>query len=549
MQFDLELLTDNAPFASETCIVGGGIAGLVLARKLASRGIRVHILEAGGLTLEPRSQELYDVEREGRPHNGATEGRFRVFGGNSTRWGAELLTYSPDIFDPPKGIPSAAWPVTSVELERYYTEVQETMHITQPMPQARFPLSSLQENSEDAADIVFRYSKWAPFSKRNLAKTVGREFTDSPLISVFLHANATSIEVCNTTGRVLSINAKSYSGKIHRFHAKQFVICAGTIESCRILLVSKPSLEPVMGDSALNLGRFFHDHIGVAAASMTGTSRRQFIDLFTPSIADGILHTPKFEASVSLRRKQQLLPVMAFFIISESEMSGTAAVRAFLQRIQNGDGLKPIVKAGLTLPRHSLDVAHVLWSTRVRKRRPISSHSSITLQIDSEQSHSGGSRIRLSDRCDVLGMPRAIVDWRISEEEKRNVQLFARVMERFLNRAGITKIPWNPELWLPDDSWLKLTRDTNHAMGGTCMGTDPASSVVDRNLKVHGVSNLFVASCSVYPTGGCANPTFTLMALALRLGDHLADSLKASEREILSPVVAPKEAIAQPIQP
>ena len=122
-------------------------------------------------------------------------------------------------------------------------------------------------------------------------------------------------------------------------------------------------------------------------------------------------------------------------------------------------------------------------------------------------------------------------------------------MERYLNRAGITKIPWNRELWLPDDSWLKLTRDTNHAMGGTCMGTDPASSVVDRNLKVHGVSNLFVASCSVYPTGGCANPTFTLMALALRLGDHLADSLKASEREILSPVVAPKEAIAQPIQP
>ena len=89
-----------------------------------------------------------------------------------------------------------------------------------------------------------------------------------------------------------------------------------------------------MGDSAENLGRYFHDHVGVAAASMTGTARRHFIDLFTPSIAKGILHTPKFEASASLRRKKQLLPVIAFFVIPESEMSGTAAVRGFLQRLQ-----------------------------------------------------------------------------------------------------------------------------------------------------------------------------------------------------------------------
>src|ERR1700760_825124 len=84
------------------------------------------------------------------------------------------------------------------------------------MPRETFPLSSLQENSEHPADIVFRYSKWAPFSKRNLAKTVGRECTASPLVSVFLHANVTNIEMCHTTGRVLSIIAKSFSGKTVR---------------------------------------------------------------------------------------------------------------------------------------------------------------------------------------------------------------------------------------------------------------------------------------------------------------------------------------------
>src|ERR1700759_5219575 len=160
MPTDLELVTDSAPFESDICIVGGGIAGLVLARKLANHGIRVHILEAGGLTLEERSQELYQVEREGRPHVGATEGRFRVFGGNSTRWGAELLPYTADIFPPPKGTPSARCPVTNVELQRYYTEIEEIMHVTKPMPRETFPLSSLQENSEHPPAIAFRYSKW-----------------------------------------------------------------------------------------------------------------------------------------------------------------------------------------------------------------------------------------------------------------------------------------------------------------------------------------------------------------------------------------------------
>jgi GMC oxidoreductase len=134
---------------------------------------------------------------------------------------------------------------------------------------------------------------------------------------------------------------------------------------------------------------------------------------------------------------------------------------------------------------------------------------------------SAENRIKLSAERDAFGMPRAIVDWRISEEEHRTVQVYAKVVDRFLNRLGLGPLEWRPELWEHDDSWLKLTRDTYHPMGGTRMGTNPSSSVVDPNLQVHGISNLFVSSCSVFPGGGSSNPTFTLMALALRLGTHL----------------------------
>jgi hypothetical protein len=419
-------------------------------------------------------------------------------------------------------------------MEPYYADAQSIMHLPAAWPQPKFPLSSLQENPDETTDIVFRYSKWAPFSKRNLANTVGRDFPSSPLVTVFLHANVTSMEVCKSTGRILSIVAKNYSGKSHQFLATQFVICAGTIQTCRILLVAKPSLQPMLGNAAENIGRCFNDHVGVAAAHMTGLARRQFLDLFLPALINRSIFTPKFEASVSLRSRKQLMPVMAFFIITEPEDSPNGALRAFLHCLQSRDGLIPKAKAAIGLSRHAVDLTHALWSIRVRHQRPMTSKSLVTLQIDTEQSPKGGSNIRLSERCDDLGVPRPIVDWRVSQEEKQNVQVFAEVMGRFLNRAGVTQIPWNPELWMPDDSWLKLTRDTNHPMGGTPMGTDPAASVVDGNLKVHGISNLFVASCSVYPSGGCANPTLTLMALALRLGDRLADLLKTANCETLT---------------
>ena len=522
MQIDLDLVSDRIQFESKVCVVGAGIAGLLLARHLARHGIDVHLVEAGGRSLEARSQEFYNVQMEGRHHDGATGGRFRVFGGSSTRWGGQLLPYTPDIFNPPAGTPSVAWPLTTADVEPFYAAVQEIMQISQRSPDVELEKSVRTEQGRNCADINIRFSKWAPFSRRNLANTIGPECLRNDRITVFLHANVICIEVNKASGRVELVVAKNYLGKAYRFRAAQFVICAGTIESCRILLASGRTLEPCIGNRMENVGRYFHDHISVAAATVTGNARREIIRLFSPVIIKGTLHTPKLEASAALRSSHHLLPVMAHFAIEEPAGSGIAAVREFLQIIQRRPGLKPMVQAGLALPRNSAEIARLLWFAHVRKRRAISSRASITLRLDSEQSSNAESRVKLSDQYDILGMPRAVLDWRISEGEHRTIQIYAKVVDRFLNRLGVGPISWHPDLSKPDDSWLKLTRDTYHPMGGTRMGTDPSSSVVNPNLQVHGISNLFIASCSVFPSGGSSNPTFTLMTLALRLGERLA---------------------------
>jgi choline dehydrogenase-like flavoprotein len=219
---------------------------------------------------------------------------------------------------------------------------------------------------------------------------------------------------------------------------------------------------------------------------------------------------------------------MAHFAIEEPSGTGVAAVREMLQSIQRREHSGKMIKAMSALPGNLKEIARLLWFAHVRKRRAISKGAAVTLRLDCEQKPMAASRIRISAERDVLGMPKAVVDWRISKEEQRTVQFYARVIGGFLNKVGIGPLTWSTELWKMDDSWLKLTSDTYHAMGGTRMGTDPKTSVVDCNLQVHGVPNLFVASCSVFPSGGSSNPTFTMMALTLRLATFLASKCSRS---------------------
>jgi len=535
MQVDLDAKPEQFRFESTICIIGAGIAGLMLARDLARRGIDVHLLEAGGRTLESRSQEMYAVEMEGRPHDGATAGRFRVFGGSSTRWGGQLLSYPSDIFRPPAGVPSLGWPLSSADLEPYYAEIHDVMHVTR-----RSSETDVGELPRGDADINIRFSKWAPFSARNLANTIGNECLTSDRITVFLHTNVTCLEASKTTGSIERVIAKDYSQKTYEFRAKYFVVCTGTIESCRLLLASSTALE-CLSNGADNVGRYFHDHVSVAAATVTGSARLAFTKLFAPIMIDGTLHTPKLEASGALRSKHQLPAIMAHFAIDEPEGSPTAAIRNFLQSMQRGCSTKVLLKDMLALPRNSLEIARLLWFAQVRKRRVISKDAIVTLRLDTEQLPRADSRIRLSAKPDRLGIPRTVIDWQISKAEHRAVQLYAKCVDRFLGQLGIHPLSWCPELEESGDSWLKLTHDTYHPMGGTRMGTSPRNSVVNPDLQVHGISNLFVASCSVFPSGGSSNPTFTLMALTLRLGKQLHRLCRA---RVELPVPAHQEAVA-----
>ena len=531
MHVDLELnqaqqapQTAGEPFHSTVCIIGGGVAGLILAMRLAAKGIDVNLLEAGGLEPEERSQALYKTEMTAGNHRGSNDGRFRTYGGSSTQWGGQILPFTKDIFSPPPGSPSIPWPIEEHELTPYYGEVQRILGVD-PLPFTADLLPALGHKAPPPSnDILVRFAKWTPFKNRNLAQTVGAEALAHPKITIFTHANAASLTPhpdSDATTRIGSVRVLNYARQEFTFTARHFVVCAGTVESCRILLCS-----PAVPNQHDQLGRYFHDHVAYHASRLFHSpARERIIEQFGPFYVDGTIHSCKLEASPELRSRDRLYAVMAHVVVIEPEDSGTAAIRNLLRSLQSGRVKEAVSTNLLPMLRGAGDVARLLFYSRFKRRRAVSKRAILRLNIDTEQAPNPNNRIHLSPtQTDALGLPTTMVDWRISPPEQESASHFARIIRTYLQNLGLDPQEWDHTI---EDGEMPFMLDTNHAMGGLRMGTDPTASVVNPDLTVHGLSNLHIASCAVFPSGSSSNPTFTMMALTLRLADHLTAEITA----------------------
>jgi choline dehydrogenase-like flavoprotein len=514
MRRDLDDIASPESFASELCIIGGGIAGLVLARKMAGFGFDVHLLEAGGPTLEDRSQALYEGWMGGYLHRGTMEGRFRTFGGSSTRWAGQLLPYPDETFAPRPVVHDLSWPVTPAELSPYYPEIHRIMGVDDFSFDENFLREIAAPSLPHEEDVRLRFSKWSPVSRRNLSWTAGRECLASDRVTVFFHANALGLEF-SPGGDVAGVTVKNYRGVPFRFTAKRYVIAAGAIETSRLLLNSKG------GNPHDQVGRYFFDHVICGPALIAPASYGLFKKHLAAYYRRKTLHTVRLETSARFQEKHRALPVMAHFEFEEPEGSGLALARRFLHNILHGklgaaDGQK-----WRDLPKALAGGLRAAFDLKVRGRRFPTPDARLMLRFDCEQIPDAESRVRLLDEPDALGVPKLLLDWKRSREEARSLFLFAAPVDAFCRSLGV-ELKWRPGLLEGDlEAWMERGHDNYHPMGGARMGRSRAESVVDASLRLHGTTNGYVASCAVYPTGGSSNPTFTLMALTLRLADHL----------------------------
>ena len=523
-------LSASSAVCTDVCIIGGGTAGILLAVLLRRRGARVVVLELGDTTSRRTQAAEFSVDQRGIHYRGATLGRSFGLGGTSVLWGGQMISVTPlDMADRPWA-GSGAWPIKYRDLEPFFGEVGELLGFgnANPLPisneqavaRKRFPwLSAL------GGDFTVRLSTWLPFRARNFAQEFAGPLKHDSELCVWLNAQVTSLNTSADAGheRIHSVTAVAPSGKSLEVQASAFVICAGALESTRLLLEHDDCTGGSVTKLGAPLGRYFSDHLSATCGVFDRRNPKGFISAVAPIFSGGLMQTPRLELAGNVQRARSLPSAFAHITFRTDGDTGFDVVRNFLRRRQGEQ--RSLRFSPQILGRVVNDVKEMAYWRFLHQRLWIPSRCEVLLQIDLEQVPNPDSRISLTVERDARGRRRVAVDWRVTAADLNALEQVRGLVASSWDRSKLRELA---ELRVDSERspvTFESLYDVYHPTGTIRMGASPTDSVVDSNLRLWAVENGYVCSTAVFPSAGSANPGFTHLALAARLADHLAQRL------------------------
>jgi len=495
---DARELEDGTGIATDVAIIGAGAFGITLARTLIGSGRTVCLIESGGLDFDGATQALYEGETEGIAYNLDTA-RLRYFGGSTNHWGGWCRPIEAHDLEAKPWLPHSGWPITRADLDPWYPEAQAICQLgafdydASLLDRLAPPLDLPRR---DIANGFFQFSPPTRFGER-----YRDEIRDAPDVTCLLHANVTEIVAAHDAASVARLDIATLEGRRLTVTARTYVLAAGGIENARLLLASNSVESAGLGNGHDLVGRFFMEHpiFGPIASWLCDDRRRiapyygAYTELERATVRGCLFMTPEY-----LAREGRLNTIFTF--------TPNDDVRFLPGRpVEPGD--IPLETEMLTLLD---DVQPGAEHTGVR----------VFMGCGTEQAPNPDSRITLADERDPLGMPRVRLAWKLTEGDRESLLANVRTLAAAMGEWGHARLR---RLLADDFAWDTVPMFWgHHHMGTTRMSHDPSTGVVDRDLRVHGVGNLYVGGSSVWVTAcGATNPTLSIVALALRLGARL----------------------------
>jgi choline dehydrogenase-like flavoprotein len=521
MLIDGRLLPSGVTLRTDVVVIGAGPAGITVAETVLQSGRTVVLLEAAGRQHRRADDDALRGDGTGSPFP-LVRSRRRGFGGTSGHWGPETgLRVRPlddiDFADRPCR-PGTSWPFGAETLEPYYRRVHQLLDV-----------------HDD-----YRAASWLPADATPLAWPGGPElamfqFADhdcfvrrfeplvaQPNIDVVLHAPVRELVLAEDGSTIDRVEVRCADGNEFAVAARAVVVAAGGIDNARLLLASPGRGGSGVGNEHDNVGRWFMDHLSIDTGTLVPARPLEpgAIDLFRHHRdPTGVKFQPMLWLGGDRIDREGILNA-AFWVneIDPAYRSGGVGALRSLRAWYHGTP-RPTPWPHVTTAVKGLDDS-LSFAMRKALRRTTAERP-IGLRIMTEQVPDRESRIRLSSRRDALGMPRVDLHWKINDADLEAVRQHQDLLARHLEGAGLGTIIDRFER----DRATGPIMSNYHHLGATRMHPDPRRGVVDADSLVHGTRNLYVTGGSVFPTGGYLNPTLTMIALAMRLGDHLIDVL------------------------
>ncbi|OEC35132.1 Choline dehydrogenase [Pseudomonas cuatrocienegasensis] len=466
----------------DVCIVGGGPAGITLALRLAGNGWRVALVEGGGHEYSARSQALYQSTSSGL--NAYVDAmRLRFLGGTSNHWTGRCRPFERSDFAMPTAGGLPGWPIAFSEIEHYLAQAMDILDLP-----AKSDFKAINEALPGGDFDADRFLLSPP---TRFAQKYDQALRDTEGLDVFINCNCVDLDFASETGEIAAVVVSDYDLRRGNIKARHYVLAAGAIENARQLLNSESLLAAGVTSQDGITGSCFMEHLNIdigtfILAGDLGTSRRQY-----------------FTTDAFIEKHQVGKGNMTFSLLAEVKSYGrTAAIKDFFKNIACEIGVADKVDfiAKFNCPGDGLI-------------------STLIEQVPNQK-----SRVSLLDERDGLGVRKANLHWELSPEDRKTIKTLGLEVAKRFSEAGLGFVKLHENIY-DIDLPLEVNPHAHH-MGTTRMAETAEYGVVDKNCKVFGVDNLYVAGSSIFATGGACNPTMPILQLALRLADHLDERMK-----------------------
>jgi choline dehydrogenase-like flavoprotein len=522
MLAQFEEIPTGSRLQADVCIIGAGPAGIAMAREFEGSDLNVLLIESGSLEFDKDTQNLYRGINE-RGDFKLHKSRFRIFGGTSYVWGGWCAPLDESDFETRAWVKDSGWPITLADLGLFYRRAQPLFELGRYRYEVdQWDFGTAELLSLDRAKL--RHILWQLSPPTVFGTAYLEGLRASKNVRVLLHANATEIVTDSDGSSVSQIFLQDLHGRKSEVSAGAYVIACGGIETARLLLASSRNRPRILGNGHDLVGRFFMEHphpdAGGVVFSVEPELLRAYFEREFDSGSIVLGWGPSAEAQEKLGILNCSVALHGAFRHEPSEGmdSLTKLARAMESRRWPDD-------VGGHVWRVLRDLDNVLRESYMRVTEgPVTGFGLIAR---TEVAPNPSNRLMLSNELDELGMPRIKLVWNVGELERLTVERTVNLLAQEFGRLGMGRVRINQMLLEDNDAWSRNLSWFGHHMGTTRMSSDPKTGVVDVDCKIHGVSNLYVASSSVFPTCGYANPTLTIAALAIRLADHLKGMAKS----------------------
>lgn len=548
-----ERIEAGTEIRAEVCVVGAGPAGIALSLALAEAGHQVLLLEAGRWRRDAQAQSLYEGELANALHSPPERFRMRGLGGSSTRWGGRCMPLDPIDFEAREWVADSGWPIGFDDLQAHYRAASPWVEAGPFAYDAREvfahspPMIAGFRSAVLCTHSLERFSCPTDFGRRYAPRLAA-----SRQVQVLQGAVCTGLGLAASGRAIETLRVRSLrGGQGLTVRARLVALAMGAIETARLLLASRDVAPQGVGNDHDQVGRRYMCHIAANVGTLTFSGLPSDIRHGYERSAEGVYCRRRLSLSQACQREHRLLNAVArlhFPCVTDPAhgsgvLSGLVLARRLLSyeygRRAQGEALplRRLLGHMANVWRDRADTTAFLrhWlvhRTLAARKFPsviLPNHGNrFSLELQGEQVPDPDSRVTLGSKRDALGLPCVRIDWRYQAQDIDSLSRTLALMGAELARQGAGRLEVAHESLEQD--LLRYGAYGGHHLGTARMGNDPRRSVVDADARVHGVDNLFITGGAVFPTCGQANPTLTIVALALRLAAHLARRLQPSLR-------------------